>query len=161
MRLEVGVRVALEDVAHGLAHPGRRVDAVGEAEDLVRADARATSRSPCAPWSCDTALAPWVMRRQRAVMSNWDASFSTPSPRSSSRSTGTPPVFGRPSPSSRGPATRRTRSASKRSLPAATGVWIVNTLLRATVVEGVVERQARGDVARASAPRAGTRSGPR
>ena len=39
---------------------------------------------------------------------------------------GTPPA------SSSGPATRRTRSASKRSLPAETGVWIVNTLLRRT-----------------------------
>ncbi len=38
-RLEVGVRVPLEDVAHRLADPGRRVDAVREPEDLVRADA--------------------------------------------------------------------------------------------------------------------------
>ena len=37
-----------------------------------------------------------------------------------------------PSPSSSGPATRRTRSASKRSLPAETGVWIVNTVSRRT-----------------------------
>ena len=42
-------------------------------------------------------------------------------------------MFGRPSPSSSGPATRRTRSASNRSLPAETGVWIVNTLSRRTV----------------------------
>ena len=34
--------------------------------------------------------------------------------------------------SSSGPATRRTRSASKRSLPAETGVWMVNTLSRRT-----------------------------
>ena len=54
-------------------------------------------------------------------------------------------MLGRPSPSRSGPATRRTRSASKRSLPAATGVWIVNTLLRRTAVERVVERPARRD----------------
>ena len=43
-------------------------------------------------------------------------------------SIGTPPVAGRPSPSRSGPATCRTRSAANRSLPAGTGVWIVNTL---------------------------------
>ena len=36
--VEVGVRVALEHVAHRLADPGRRVDAVGEPEDLGRGD---------------------------------------------------------------------------------------------------------------------------
>ena len=61
-------------------------------------------------------------------MSNWPASPSTPIPSSSTRSSGTPPVCGRPSPSSSGPATRRTRSVAKRSLPAETGVWIVKTL---------------------------------
>ena len=38
-RVEVGVGEPLERVADRLAQPGRRVDAVGEPEDLVRADA--------------------------------------------------------------------------------------------------------------------------
>ena len=73
-------------------------------------------------------------------------SRSTPRPSSSSRSMGMPPVRGRPSPSNSGPATRRTSSASKRSLPAETGVWIVNTLLRLTVCPGVVDGGAAGDL---------------
>ena len=77
-------------------------------------------------WSLLTAFAPWVRRRLNAVMSNWPRSPSVPRPRSRTPSTGTPPS------SSSGPATRRTRSASKRSLPAETGVWIVNTLSRRT-----------------------------
>ena len=62
-------------------------------------------------------------------MSNSFASPSTPRPSSRTRSTGTPPV------SSSGPATRRTRSASNRSLPAETGVWIVKTLSRRTAAQ--------------------------
>ena len=76
-------------------------------------------------WSLLTALAPCVRRRLNAVMSNWPGSPSVPSPSSRTFSTGTPPA------SRSGPATRRTRSASKRSLPAETGVWIVNTAVRA------------------------------
>ncbi len=77
-------------------------------------------------WRWLTALAPFVSRRLNAVMSNWVRSPSIPSPSSSTRSTGTPPR------SRKGPAIRRTSSASKRSLPAETGVWIVNTLFRRT-----------------------------
>ena len=62
-------------------------------------------------------------------MSNSLASPSTPRPSSRMRSTGTPPA------SSSGPATRRTRSASNRSLPAETGVWMVKTLSRRTAVQ--------------------------
>ena len=51
-----------------------------------------------------------------------------------------------PPSSSSGPATRRTRSASKRSLPAETGVWMVNTLFARTVAQAVVERPAGGHV---------------
>ncbi len=76
-------------------------------------------------------------------MSNWPWSPSTPSPSSRSCGSGMPPVHGRPSPSSSGPATRRTRSASKRSLPAETGVWIVNTLFAPDLRPGVVERRCR------------------
>ena len=55
--------------------------------------------------------------------------------------------MGTPPRSSRGPATRRTSSASKRSLPADTGVWIVKTLSRRTVAQ-----------AASSVPPAATRS---
>ena len=84
-------------------------------------------------WSFETAFEPFVSRRLNAVMSNWFSSPSVPRPISSTRAIDTPPVFGRPSPSRMGPATRRTRSASNRSLPAETGVWIVKTLFRATL----------------------------
>ena len=73
-------------------------------------------------WRWLTAFAPLVSRSENAVMSNWLGSPSTPRPISRTRSTGTPPL------SSSGPATRRTRSASNRSLPAETGVWMVKTL---------------------------------
>ena len=53
-------------------------------------------------------------------MSNCERSSSTPTPELEDRSIGTPPCRP-PSPSSSGPATRRTRSASNRSLPAETG----------------------------------------
>jgi len=62
-------------------------------------------------------------------MSSWRPSPSTPRASSRTRSIGTPPVPLRPSPSHSGPARAATRSASKRSLPAETGVWIVKTLL--------------------------------
>ena len=68
---------------------------------------------------------------------------------------GTPPA------SSSGPATRRTRSASNRSLPAETGVWIVKTLSRRTVGPGVVERRSGRPRTRGHVRRAGTPSGPR
>ena len=79
---------------------------------------------------------------------------STPRPSSSTRSTGTPPS------SSSGPATRRTRSASNRSLPAETGVWIVKTLSRRTSARRprAASRRRR---TRAPARRGGTPSGPR
>ena len=80
-------------------------------------------------WRWLTAFAPWVSRSEKAVMSNWFASSSTPRPSSRTSVTGTPPA------SSSGPATRRTRSVSKRSLPAETGVWMVNTLSRRTSVQ--------------------------
>ena len=96
-------------------------------------------------WSWLTAFEPFVSRRLNAVMSNWLSSPSTPRPIWRTRSSGTPPVPGRPSPSNSGPATRRTRSASKRSLPAETGVWIVNTLSRLTVVQRGFEVDAGGD----------------
>ena len=66
-------------------------------------------------------------------MSNWLVVVDAAAEDQERARSGTPPVFGRPSPSSRGPATRRTRSASKRSLPAETGVWIVKTLFARTV----------------------------
>ena len=44
--VEVGVEVPLEQLADRLADPGRRVDAVRDAEDRSRRDPRATSRSP-------------------------------------------------------------------------------------------------------------------
>ena len=60
-------------------------------------------------------------------MSNWFAIAGRRRARAAGRrSTGTPPA------SSSGPATRRTSSASNRSLPAETGVWMVNTLSRRT-----------------------------
>ncbi len=68
-------------------------------------------------------------------MSKADTSPSAPRPSSSTPSIGTPPVFGRPSPSRSGEVTRRTRSASNRSLPAETGVWIVNTASDRTAVQ--------------------------
>ena len=77
-------------------------------------------------------------------MSNRRSSSSTPRPSSSTSSIGTPPVFGRPSPSNSGPTTRRTSSMSNRSLPAATGVWIVNTLFRRTSPHACVEVFAGG-----------------
>ena len=94
-------------------------------------DARQVA-SAVSAWSWLTAFAARVRRSENAVMSNWSRSPSTPSPSSSTASTGTPPVCGRPSPSSSGPATCRTRSAANRSLPAGTGVWIVKTLSRRT-----------------------------
>ena len=110
--------------------------------DLVRRRCPARSRWRSAAWSLLTALAPFVSRRLNAVMSNWLGSPSVPRARAPGRcSTGTPP----PAVAASGPATRRTRSASKRSLPAETGVWIVNTLFRETCGQRVVERRAGGD----------------
>ena len=43
-------------------------------------------------WSWLTALAPFVRRRVKAVMSNWPRSPSVPRPSSRTRSTGTPPA---------------------------------------------------------------------
>ena len=119
------------------------------------------SMTPCqvalavSAWSWLTALAPLVRRSEKAVMSNWRGSPSTPSPSSRTRSTGTPPS------SSRGPATRRTRSASNRSLPAETGVWMVNTLFAPDVGPGRRRASSRPRRARGRARRAGTPSGPR
>ena len=66
----------------------------------------------------------------------------------------------RPPPSRSGPATRRTRSASKRSLPAETGVWMVKTLFATDARPGVVERSARRRRARGPARRAGSAEWP-
>ena len=128
---------------------------------LVTAEDRPWSMTSCqvalavAAWSLLTALAPVVRRRLKAVMSNWPRSPSVPSPRSRTSLHGTPPA------SSSGPATRRTRSASKRSLPADTGVWIVNDGVALDPVEGVVEGEPVRDVARGPARPAGRPSAPR
>ncbi len=82
-------------------------------------------------WSFETALAPFdeaeaerghVELAAVAV----DAEAQRAGPRRAARCPSAGPS---PSPSQNGPATRRTRFASKRSLPAETGVWIVKTLV--------------------------------
>ena len=97
--------------------------------------------------------------QEKAVMSNC-AFGSSVRPRPSSRSSLDAAMPRAVEQRSQRPAGRG--RASKRSLPAETGVWIVNTLSRRTRRQRLVERRARRDAsARARARRAGTPSGPR
>ena len=84
-------------------------------------------------WSRLTAFESLDRRSENAVMSNWCGSLSTPRPISSTRSRSSVSAIS-------GPATLRTRSTSKRSLPADTGVWIVKTVPERDAGERVVER---------------------
>ena len=88
-------------------------------EDRVRDDVTARWRWRSRRGAGSTALAPLGQPEQNAVMSNWPGRRPTPRPSSSRRSTGTPPVSGRPSPSSSGPGDRggRGRRRSARCPP--------------------------------------------
>ena len=153
--VEVGVEVALEQVRDRGADPGRSVDAVGDAQDLVVRDP-----GPRPVGGLGVELAHGVGAVGQAQREGRHVELRAVAVRADARARG-PCRSARRPPSSSGPATRRTRSASNRSFPAETGVWIVKTLFARTVVQARSSAVPPADAARGPARRAGTRSGPR
>ncbi|CPU29287.1 Uncharacterised protein [Mycobacteroides abscessus] len=84
------------------------------------------------PCSSDTPLARWASRSPMWAMLKVEGSSSAPS--AMMRSTGTP---GSKVESPDSPKYRRTRSTGNRSMPAGTGVCVVNTVLDRTTVKAV------------------------
>jgi len=114
--VEVGVEVPLEEIADRAAHPGRHVDAVRDRLDLVGDDAPPRVVRGLGVEPTDGIRPVRQPEAERGHVEDVRVAIAT-APYLEEPVDRTPPVFGRPSPSSIGPATRRTRPASNARCP--------------------------------------------